>query len=93
MVAKLLSLMHNQCSPYFLHFLAGMTASAIAGYFLEKIAYRPLRTAPRLVPLISAIGASIFLQNALQLLFGPQRRDYINPEYLNTGYRMDHSDS
>ena len=68
-----------------LAFLVGMVSSATLGYFLEKIAYRPLRNAPRLVPLISAIGASIFLQNAFQLLFGPQRRDYINPDILSRG--------
>jgi branched-chain amino acid transport system permease protein len=66
-------------------FLAGMVVSATSGYFLEKIAYRPLRAAPRLVPLICAIGASIFLQNAAQLLFGPQRRNYTNPEFLTRG--------
>ena len=66
-------------------FLVGIVVSATAGYFLEKIAYRPLRNAPRLVPLISAIGASIFLQNAAQLLFGPQRRNYTNPDFLTRG--------
>ena len=66
-------------------FLVGMSVSAIIGYFLEKIAYRPLRRAPRLIPLISAIGASIFLQNAAQLLFGPQRRQYTNPNFLWRG--------
>jgi branched-chain amino acid transport system permease protein len=66
-------------------FLAGAGVSALAGYFLEKIAYRPLRGAPRLIPLISAIGASIFLQNAAQLLFGPQRRQYMNPDLLWRG--------
>jgi branched-chain amino acid transport system permease protein len=68
-----------------LSFLAGAAASALAGYLLEKIAYRPLRGAPRLIPLISAIGASIFLQNAAQLLFGPQRRQYSNPDLLGRG--------
>lgn len=68
-----------------LAFLVGMSVAALSGYFLEKIAYRPLRGAPRLVPLISAIGASIFLQNAGQLLFGPQRREYINPDLLTRG--------
>lgn len=68
-----------------LAFLIGMVISALSGYFLERIAYRPLRGAPRLVPLISAIGASIFLQNAGQLLFGPQRRQYINPIILERG--------
>lgn len=68
-----------------LAFLIGMTVSATLGYFLEKIAYRPLRKAPRLVPLISAIGASIFLQNAAMLLFSPQLRDVTNPEILRRG--------
>jgi branched-chain amino acid transport system permease protein len=68
-----------------LAFLAGMGVAAISGFFLERIAYRPLRGAPRLVPLISAIGASIFLENAAQLLFGSQRRDYANPDILLRG--------
>lgn len=68
-----------------LAFLVGMLVAAISGYFLEKIAYRPLRGAPRLVPLISAIGVSIFLENAGQLLFGAQRRDYANPVQLTRG--------
>jgi branched-chain amino acid transport system permease protein len=66
-------------------FMVGMAVSAASGYFLEKIAYRPLRKAPRLVPLISAIGASIFLQNAAQLLFSPQLRDVTNPDILRRG--------
>lgn len=68
-----------------LAFVIGMSLASSSGYFLEKIAYRPLRGAPRLVPLISAIGASIFLQNAAQLLFGAQRRDYANPDILSRG--------
>jgi branched-chain amino acid transport system permease protein len=62
-----------------LAFIAGISTSMLTGYLLERIAYRPLRKAPRLVPLISAIGASIVLQNAFQLIFGPQRRTYANP--------------
>jgi branched-chain amino acid transport system permease protein len=68
-----------------LAFLVGMAVASICGYFLERIAYRPLRGAPRLVPLISAIGASIFIENAFQLLFGPQRRDYANPTIIERG--------
>ena len=66
-------------------FIAGMAIAAATGYFLEKIAYRPLRKAPRLIPLISAIGASIFLQNAALLIFSPQTRNYTNPEALSRG--------
>ena len=68
-----------------LAFLVGILVSSAVGYFLERIAYRPLRNASRLAPLISAIGASTFLQNAAQLLFGPQRRNYSNPDILTRG--------
>ncbi|ORJ60321.1 branched-chain amino acid ABC transporter permease LivH [Geothermobacter hydrogeniphilus] len=57
--------------------LAALIAAIYAaayGYTLEKIAYRPLRTAPRLSPLISAIGASLFLQNYVLLAQTP---DYL----------------
>ncbi len=47
--------------------LAGMLASGLAAVALERAAYRPLRGAPRLVPLISAIGASFFLQDFVRL--------------------------
>jgi len=47
--------------------LIAIIYSAAYGYTLEKIAYRPLRNAPRLSPLISAIGMSLFLQNYVLL--------------------------
>jgi branched-chain amino acid transport system permease protein len=68
-----------------LAFVVGISVSATAGYFLEKIAYRPLRRAPRLILLITAIGASIFLQNLAMLLFGPQRKNVVNPDILDRG--------
>lgn len=71
-------------------FVAGMVVAMLTAITLERIAYRPLRKAPRLVPLISAIGASIFLQNAAQLMFGTARHDYINPAILdrNIGWEL-----
>lgn len=48
--------------------LAGMVISGLAAMALERVAYRPLRGAPRLVPLISAIGASFFLQDFIRLV-------------------------
>ena len=68
-----------------LAFMAGTLVSMISGVTIERIAYRPLRGAPRLVPLISAIGTSIFLQSAAQLLFSPKRRNYLNPDILARG--------
>ncbi len=43
--------------------LGGMLACAILGVVIERVAYRPLRNAPRLAPLISAIGVSLVLEN------------------------------
>src|SRR5438477_12182073 len=47
--------------------VAGMLASGVLAVSIERIAYRPLRHAPRLIPLISAIGVSFFLQDAIRL--------------------------
>lgn len=55
--------------------VAALTSVSIA-VLLERIAYRPLRRAPRLVPLITAIGASLFLQYTFRGLFGSQVRSY-----------------
>ncbi len=48
--------------------LAGMTVSGLLAMTTERIAYRPLRGAPRLVPLISAIGMSLVLQDLVRLI-------------------------
>jgi branched-chain amino acid transport system permease protein len=48
--------------------VAGMLASGGLAVLIERIAYRPLRSAPRLIPLISAIGVSFFLQDAIRLV-------------------------
>ncbi len=54
--------------------VVAMFFTAVYGWTLERVAYRPLRGAPRLAPLISAIGMSIFLQNYVQLLQGARVR-------------------
>src|SRR3989304_3570262 len=50
--------------------ILAMMSCAAYGLTLERVAYRPLRSAPRLAPLISAIGMSIFLQNYVMLTQG-----------------------
>jgi branched-chain amino acid transport system permease protein len=57
-------------------FLVSMVTSMIVAVLLERIAYRPLRRAPRLVPLITAIGASLFLQYSFRQLYGSGSRAY-----------------
>jgi len=54
--------------------LGAMVTCGTLGYLIERLAYRPLRSAPRLNVLITAIGVSLFLENAGQLrwLFGTQ---------------------
>jgi branched-chain amino acid transport system permease protein len=53
-----------------------MLSSALLGVSIEALAYRPVRSAPRLTPLITAIGVSLFLQNAAMLVFSPNPRRY-----------------
>jgi len=59
---------------------AGVSASI--AILLERIAYRPLRGAPRLVPLITAIGASFFLQYTFRGLYGSGLKGYPDMELL-----------
>jgi branched-chain amino acid transport system permease protein len=63
-------------------FLGAMATSATIAVLLERIAYRPLRRAPRLVPLITAIGASFFLQYTFRGFFGSGIKSYPEPEQL-----------
>jgi len=53
------------------------------GMAIERFAYRPLRNAPRIAPLITAIGISFFLENAALLLFGSQYRVYNTPDFIS----------
>src|SRR6266567_9536693 len=46
------------------------------GVAIERFAHRPLRNAPRIAPLITALGISFFLESSAQLLFGAQIRSY-----------------
>jgi branched-chain amino acid transport system permease protein len=56
--------------------LGAMAGCAILGVAIERFAYRPLRDAPRIAPLISALGVSFVLANSMQLMFGAQQYDY-----------------
>lgn len=64
--------------------IIAMAACGAIGFTIERLAYRPLRSAPRLNVLITAIGVSLFIQNSGQLkfLFGtqPQRMPSLLPE-------------
>jgi branched-chain amino acid transport system permease protein len=67
---------HNAALLIFCAVLISMVATGLLGVLVELIAYRPLRNAPRLAPLISAIGVSIFLQNIMMLIVSPESRPF-----------------
>ena len=58
--------------------------ATLTAIVMERVAYRPLRGSPRLIPLITSIGVSFFIQNAVILLFGPGAKGYPPfPEWLD----------
>ncbi|UCH34254.1 MAG: branched-chain amino acid ABC transporter permease [Armatimonadota bacterium] len=67
--------------------LIAMAGCAVLGVVIERGAYRPLRTHPRLAALITAIGVSLLLENGGQLLFGPEPKPF--PRELLTGSLAD----
>ena len=74
MMSPAISLFGNTVSMPGLNFFIAigiaMTVVGAMGVIIERLAYRPLRQAPRLAALISAIGVSILLQNVAQFIFG-----------------------
>lgn len=59
---------------------------ALIGWILERAAYRPLRNANRLSAVVSALGASIFFQNAIMLIYGA--RVYVYPEFMRPDFSI-----
>lgn len=63
--------------------IVAIATSTLTAVLIEKIAYRPLRNAPRLIPLITSIGLSFFLQYSVLLLFGATPKSYPRaPDWL-----------
>ncbi len=75
-------------SVLLLAMLIAVLYSSAYGYSVEKIAYKPLRRAPRLSPLISAIGASYFLQYAFLGLFGSNVKGYPDFDLLKGNWNI-----
>ena len=64
---------------FFIAMLLSMAFCAVLGMFIEKVAYKPLRNANRLAPLLSAIGVSFTLSNGAAWMFGTQSRRFPYP--------------
>lgn len=71
--------------PLLLVIMFALAAGLVGGLgvAIDRFAYRPLRDAPRIAPLITAIGVSFFLESAALLLFGAQYRVYNTPDFIN----------
>lgn len=61
---------------WFAALLAAMGGCALLGVIIERVAYRPLRMAPRIAALITAIGISLLLEYTMMALFTPQQKYY-----------------
>jgi branched-chain amino acid transport system permease protein len=66
----------NSGATLLLMIVSAMLFCGACGITIERLAYRPLRSAPRLSPLISALGVSIFLQNFVMLAQGPRDKGF-----------------
>lgn len=64
--------------PIIVSILLAMLVCTLLGVTIEGLAYKPLRTAPSLAVLITAIGMSYLLQNCALLIFGPNPKSYAN---------------
>jgi len=67
--------------PFPLAILVAMVGCAILGVVIERVAYKPLRAAPRIAALITAIGVSLFIEyfTSLRFVFGPNYLAYPQP--------------
>lgn len=70
--------------PWYVSFIVAIILAGVLGFVLESSAYRPLRDAPKISILISAIGASFLLENLAILIFGGRPKAFPTPE-LFTG--------
>ena len=61
---------------------------ALVGVLLERLAYRPLRTAPRLSAVVSALGASLVIQNATMLIWGPNMKIFPSNIFPSTIWKI-----
>ncbi len=70
--------------PWWLGFIVGIALAGLLGFSVEKVAYRPLRNAPRISALITAIGISFFLESLAVVVFGGIPKSFnIYPKFFN----------
>lgn len=71
-----LILMTGLGAPFYVAIIGAMAVCVVCGVLIERVAYKPLRSSPRISSLITAIGVSYLLQNLAQLIFSPTPRPF-----------------
>src|SRR5438105_4643756 len=85
-----LALTVNVVLLLFLMFLCSMIGGGVLGVMIERFAYRRLRNAPRIAPLITALGVSFFLEYSAQLVLGAQQQSYNSFSWTNSPIAFSH---
>lgn len=80
--------MTNFNLPFTFSLLLSVIFAMLLGVVIDKIAYKPLRKAPRISLLITAIGISFLLENLFQVVFGGTPRPFMVPEYFEKSVNM-----
>ena len=74
--------------PFPLAVVVGILGSVAVGILTDKIAYKPLREAPKISLLITAIGISFFLENIFNVMFGGVPKAFPAPEYMTMSFKI-----
>jgi branched-chain amino acid transport system permease protein len=72
--------------PWWLSVVIGVSLCALVGMTIERVAYRPLRSAPRISALITAVGVSFFIQNLGLITVGARPKGFPRPELMKNVY-------
>jgi branched-chain amino acid transport system permease protein len=74
--------------PWWVAFILAVVLTALTGVIVERVAYRPLRQAPKISALISAIGVSFFLENVGLVAFGGRPKPFEQPEIFSQVWQI-----
>jgi branched-chain amino acid transport system permease protein len=80
--------MTNLTIPWYISIVIVIAVTILLGVCIEKVAYKPLRAAPRMSVMISAIGVSYFLQNFATYLFSAQPKSYPTIGFLSKSVQI-----
>jgi len=72
--------------PWWLSVLIGVALCAVVGMSIERVAYRPLRNAPRISALITAVGVSFFIENLGLVTVGARPKGFPRPDLMKNVY-------